>query len=211
MDIHLSEEEQVEALKKWWKENGISVAAGVVIGLGGVFGWQYWNKHQDQVAEEASYQFEQLNTSVAAGLNEPALKQAEVLIGSYQDSSYAIFAALDAAKVMLEQGNSAGAQGHLQWAMDNAEDPSLKQTARLRLARVMLGNGDTDGAEGVLAQAPMDGYQGEVAELRGDIALAKGDQAGARAAYQQALDNQVGSSALVRMKLNDLAVTANDS
>ncbi|MES9874459.1 MAG: tetratricopeptide repeat protein [Candidatus Sedimenticola sp. 6PFRAG7] len=211
MDIHLSEEEQVEALKKWWKENGISVAAGVVIGLGGVFGWQYWNKHQDDLAEQASYQFEILNASVAAGLGDSAVKQAEGLIANFQDSNYAVFAALEAAKLKLEQGDSTGARGQLQWAMDNTSDPSLKQISRLRLARVMLSEGDADAAAGVIAQASKDEFQGEIAELSGDIALAKGDMNGAREAYQQALDNQVGSSALVRIKLNDLSAVASDS
>ncbi|MET0012018.1 MAG: tetratricopeptide repeat protein [Sedimenticola sp.] len=211
MDIHLSEEEQVEALKKWWKQNGFSVAAGIVLGLGGVFGWQYWNKHQDQVSADASYHFEQLNASVAAGLKEPALQQAKALMQHYQDSSYAVFAALDAAKVKVEQGDTAGARVQLQWALDNTSDPSLQQVARLRLARVMLSEGAADEAASVLAQAPVDGYQGEVAELRGDIALAKGDENAARAAYQQALDNKVGSSALVRMKLDDLSTATSGS
>ncbi|MET0048357.1 MAG: tetratricopeptide repeat protein [Sedimenticola sp.] len=211
MDIHLSEEEQVEALKKWWKQNGFSVAAGIVLGLGGVFGWQYWNKHQDQVSADASYHLEQLNASVAAGLKEPALQQARALMQHYQDSSYAVFAALDAAKVKVEQGDNAGARVQLQWAMDNASDASLKQVARLRLVRVMLSEGAADEAASVLAQAPVDGYQGEVAELRGDIALAKGDENAARAAYQQALDNKVGSSALVRMKLDDLSTATSGS
>ena len=38
MDVYTSEDEQVEALKKWWKENGKSVIGGVIIGAGLLFG-----------------------------------------------------------------------------------------------------------------------------------------------------------------------------
>ena len=42
----LTEEEQVEQLKKWWKENGLSIVGGVVVGLALVFGWRSWQHHQ---------------------------------------------------------------------------------------------------------------------------------------------------------------------
>lgn len=208
INVHLSEEEQVEELKKWWKENGRSVIAGVVLGLGGVLGWQYWNSYQKGVAEEASMQFEQLNNSVAVGSIANATKQAEKLITDHGGSSYATFAALDLAKVKLKQGDKAGAQVQLQWVIDNAPDASLAQVARLRLARVMLSEGNAEGALAVVNQAPTDGFKGDLAELRGDIALKKGDPAGARKAYQEALSGQVSNRALVQMKFDDLAGSA---
>ena len=39
-----TEEEQVEALKSWWKENGKSLIMGVVIAVAAVFGWRGWNQ-----------------------------------------------------------------------------------------------------------------------------------------------------------------------
>lgn len=204
VDVNLSEEEQVEALKKWWKENGKSVAAGIIIGLGGVFGWQYWSQYQQEIAEQASLQFEQLTQSVAA--NSPvAIGQAENLIASNQSSAYALFAALNLAKVKYQQGDITGAKAQLQWVMANADDPSLQQIARLRQARIILNEGQVDEAAALIAQAPVDNYRGDIAELRGDIALSRGDKAAAKTAYSEALEYKVSNNALVQMKLDDLA------
>jgi predicted negative regulator of RcsB-dependent stress response len=204
VDVNLSEEEQVEALKRWWKENGKSVIAGVVLGLGGVFGWQYWGQHQRQVAEQASQQFEQLTESVAAGSG-TAVAQAEALIAGHEGSAYAVFAALNLAKVKFQQGDIDGARERLQWVVANADDQSLRQIARLRLARLLLDQGAVDEASGLIAQAPVDNFKGDIAELRGDIALQKGDREAARQAYMEALEFQVSNSALVQMKVDNLA------
>lgn len=204
VDVNLSEEEQVEALKNWWKENGKSVVAGVVLGLGGVFGWQYWTQHQQQVAEQASQQFEQLTGSVAAG-SAAAVTQAEAVIAQYEQTPYAAFAALSLAKVKFQQGDIDGAKEQLQKVMVKADDPSMQQIARLRLVRLLLDQGALDEASGLIAQAPSDNFKGEIAELRGDIALRKGDRVAARQAYKDALEYQVSNSALVQMKFDDLA------
>ncbi|MCW8906522.1 MAG: tetratricopeptide repeat protein [Sedimenticola sp.] len=207
MDVHLSEEEQVEALKKWWKENGKSVVAGIVLGLGGVFGWQYWGQHQQKLAEEASLQFEQLNQSVQAG-SPTALAQAESLIATYPDSPYALFAALDLAKVKFQQGDLVGAKAQLQWVLDNSEDNSLQQIARLRMARLLLDAGEIEQASAIIGEAPQDNFRGDFAELRGDIALRQGDPAAARLAYAEALEYKVSNPALVQMKHDDLATVS---
>ncbi len=204
MDVHLSEEEQVEALKKWWKENGKSVVAGLVLGLGGVFGWQYWSQQQQLVAEQASLQFEQLAQSVQAA-SPLAVNQAEALINNHQDSTYAVFAALELAKVKVGQNDIPGAIAQLQWVVDNSADPSLQQIARLRMARLMLESGELDKAAALINQAPQDNYRGEFAELRGDLALQRGDRSAAREAYQEALEYAVSNPAVVQMKFDDLA------
>ncbi|WP_428608256.1 YfgM family protein [Sedimenticola sp.] len=204
VDVNLTEEEQVEALKKWWKENGKSVVAGIVMGLGGVFGWQYWTQHQREVAEQASLQFERLSESVVSG-SESAEVQAKALMSGYKGSAYAVFAALELAKVKFQQGDMDGAKSQLQWVLSNADDPSLKQIARLRLGRLLLDQGSVDEAASLIAQAPDDNFKGDIAELKGDIALKKGDRVAARQAYGEALEYKVSNSALVQMKFDDLA------
>ncbi len=205
VDMNLSEEEQVEALKKWWKANGVSAVGGIAIGLAGVFGWQLWNSHQQQIAEQVSMQFEQLNVSVAAGSFEPATKQAEGIITEHQDSTYAVFAALELAKVKVAQGDVVGAQGQLQWVVENAPNPSLAQIARLRIARILLDSGDLDGVSELLKTDSGEGYRGDFSELKGDVALERGDKSSARSLYREALDNQVSNTAVVQMKFDDLA------
>ncbi|RLJ15828.1 hypothetical protein DJ030_18375 [bacterium endosymbiont of Escarpia laminata] len=205
MSVYQTEEEQVEVLKKWWQENGKSVVAGVVIGLGAVFGWQSWGEYKERVGGDASVAFNQMITAVESGDSDSASKQAELLRLEYESSNYAVFAALAQARIKLEAGDSPAARSQLEWAIDNASEPGLKQIAQLRLARVLLSEGDLDGAA---AQAKVDSgaYAGEFAVLRGDIALARQDNNSARDAYSLALASGVGNSALVQMKLDDLAV-----
>ncbi len=205
VDVTLSEEEQVEALKTWWKDNGRSVIAGVVIGLGAVFGWRYWVDYQSGIAQQASMRLVELNQSVASGKRDAASEQAKRIIEKFQGTSYAVFASLNLAKVMLQSGERDGAIAQLKRALENASDNSIKQVVRARIARILLSTEQLDEAEQVVASADSDSFRGEFAELRGDIARARGDEATARAAYQEALDNQVSNSALVQMKLDDLA------
>ena len=45
-----TEEEQVAAIKSWWKENGKSLVLTVAGVLAGVFGWKAWKHKQDNDA-----------------------------------------------------------------------------------------------------------------------------------------------------------------
>ena len=206
VNVTLSEEEQVEALKKWWKENGRSVIGGIILGLSAVFGWRYWVEHQSEIAQQASVQLAELNQTVADGKGDLAREQAKQIIDQFQGTPYAIFAALNLAKVMLQSGEHEGAIAQLKWALDSSDDNSLKQIIRARMARIMMDAGQLDEAEQVVASAASDSYRGEFAELKGDIARARGDKSAASAAYREALEHDVGNSVLVQMKLDDLAL-----
>ncbi len=205
MSTHLSEEEQVEALKNWWKQNGQSAVVGVILGLGAVLGWQGWTQHQKTTSEQAGLQFEQLSLASARGMVDSAVKQAELLKVQFEGSSYAVYAALELARLKLEQGDTAAAREQLEWVLANSSEQPLQQIARLRLARLLLSEGDAAGAQRLVGEAPVDAFAGEFAQLQGDIALANNDQAGARQAYQEALAQNVGDAQLVQMKLDDLA------
>ena len=205
MTAYQTEEEQVEALKRWWKENGTSIIAGVVIGLGGIFGWQAWGNHQDRIGKDASLAFSQLVNAEQQGDLESASKQAELLRLEYESSSYAIFAALTQARLKLEAGDSAAARSQLEWAMQNADDVSLKNLAQLNLARILLSEGDLAGAE-KLAAVEAGGFAGDFAQLRGDIAVAQGDKQAAFEAYTLAMTQEPSNRNLLQMKLDDLAL-----
>ncbi len=205
MSEYLSEEEQVEALKKWWKENGLSIFMGAVLGLGGVFGWKYWIEHRMEVADQASYHFSQMQMAIQADNRESATQQAEILTSEYASSSYGQFAALYLAKAKVDADNPEAARAELEKVINSGKDPSFQQIARLRLARLLLDQKDLDGAAAAIQPMPADQYAGEFEAVRGDIALAKGNRDAARNAYQQALEKGVGDTALVRMKLDDLS------
>jgi predicted negative regulator of RcsB-dependent stress response len=205
MKVYQTEEEQVEAIKKWWKENGTSVVAGLVIGLGAVFGWQGWNSYQDRIGREASVAFYQMLNAVDNRNSELAAQQAERLQTDYASTSYAVLAAMTQARLKVEEGDTNAARARLEWAMQNAADDSLKTLSQLNLARLLLSDGDLEGAS-KLTTVDQGGFAGEFAELRGDIAVAKKELSAARDAYAQALALNVGNAELVQMKLDDLAI-----
>ncbi len=188
MDIHETEEQQVEALKKWWKENGSSIITGVLLGLAVLFGAKAWFSYEESQAGIASNIYTGMMAALEMGQDEVVTERAGVLIADYPRTPYATLAALALAKVKLEQGELEAARVQLQWALDNSDSEMLRQTIRLRLTRVMIDADDLDGAEALLGEVePGAAYAPLYAELNGDILLARGDAGNARAQYEQAL------------------------
>jgi len=206
-----TDEEKVEELKKWWKENGTAVVAGIVIGLGLVFGWRAWVNHNEQVGQRASLAFEHLLMAVNAGQSESATKQAEALTSEYAKSPYAALATLAVAKIRVDQDDLAGAAGALRSALETAPSPGLAKLAAFRLAQVLIADGALDEASAVIdAQDDGGAFSADFDGLRGDIALANGQVAAARDAYQSAIEGGAGLSRLIELKLQDLPA-ASDS
>jgi predicted negative regulator of RcsB-dependent stress response len=200
-----TDEEKIEAIKKWWKANGVAVIGGVVIGLGTVIGWRTWVEHRTQVAQRASIAFEQLQITADSGQTESARKQAEAIVDDYGSTPYAMFAELTAARLALRDGDAVAAASALRAAIDTAPDPALASLAALRLARVQLDQGELEAAAATLDQhAGSDAFAGDFAALRGDIAAAEGRVEDARAAYRTALEAGAGNPRLIELKLQDL-------
>jgi predicted negative regulator of RcsB-dependent stress response len=201
-----TDEEKVEAIKNWWKDNGTSVITGVVIGLGAVFGWRAWVDYQDRVGQQASSAFEQLMASVETGQGDSARKQADALAAEHGSTAYAALAAMVRARVELDAGNPAAARGALEQAIAQAPDPAIAQVAALRLARVLVGEGDLDAATAVIDKhAPGSaGFAADYDALRGDIAAARGKPDEAREAYTRAIAAGAANTALLQLKLDNL-------
>ncbi len=207
METYDSEQEQVEAIKKWWKENGRSVIAGLVIGLGGMVGWKAWVAYQESQAVGASTAYDQLVQIVDSDREEEARQHGDRLVQTYPRSTYAALSALLLARVSMAQGDTEDARHYLQWVIDNASFSQLSQVATLRLARLLLQDGNPDAALSLLTENSPVGLEAAYEETRGDILVAKGDLSGARTAYAHALSSlSVGSSSrdLLQMKLDDL-------
>ncbi|MEJ2611621.1 MAG: tetratricopeptide repeat protein [Candidatus Thiodiazotropha sp.] len=207
MSVYQTEEEQVEAIKRWWKENGTSVIAGLVIGLSGVFGWQAWGNYQDRIGSEASVAFNQMVAAVQRGDSDSAAKQAELLKDNFEGSSYARFAAMTEARLKLESGEPEAAKAKLEWVVQQGGELAITRLAQLNLAKILIDEGTFDAAEKLVA-SDEGGFAGEFTALRGDIALAKGDRIAAAAAYTKAMTEEISHRAIIQMKLDDLAVAA---
>jgi predicted negative regulator of RcsB-dependent stress response len=204
MSTYQTEEEQVEAIKKWWKENGKSVVGGIVLGFAIIGGWQGWQSYQTSQGETASIVFDTMRQAVRSGEQAKAIEEGKRLIGEYGNTAYASFAALELARLAYERSEKAAAREHLQWVTESSPDPAISELARLRLGRLLLDMGEQDALATLLQAQPLPAFAGEFAVLRGDLERARGDQAAAREAYREALTAGVQDEPLLRMKLVDV-------
>lgn len=203
MTAYLNEEEQLEALKRWWRENGRSVVAGAVLGFAIIFGWQGWKSWQQSQGEAASALFENLLVQASGGNREGALEIGRRLLSEFDDSVYASFAALELARLAYEEGNADSATGDLEWVEAHAPDSVIADLARVRLARQLLDQGKLDQVQTRLAALSEGFMPAVVAELEGDLAMRRGDKAAAREAYGRAV-LAAPEEKLLRMKLQQV-------
>ncbi len=213
METYRTEEEQVEALKKWWDENGRSTIAAVVLALAAGFGWQGWQQHQQQQAEQASLLYEEMMQAVGQSgesAQVDSLKtQGERLKAEYPSSTYAQFAALHLARIAVVDGRLQDAESELRWVLTQGPATEVALLAELRLARVKAAMGENQAALDILGAAEPGAYAAAYAEAEGDVYLDLGDEAQAIAAYERALAlaaaSEVGASEALRLKLSYLS------
>ena len=115
-----TDEQTLEEIKKWWKEHGRTVIAGVVLGLGTVIGWTTWKSHQEAKSEELSLRYQALVDTAAQENRTDAMLLADAIIADQPESSYAALSALVAAHSAFKNKDLNRARDYLQWAVDNA-------------------------------------------------------------------------------------------
>ncbi len=197
-----TEDQQIQRIKDFWHEHGKGIIAGLVIGFGLFYGWRYYDAHTMAQKEAASERFETIIAQLEAG-DEQAQVEAQSFIQDNSGDTYAHLLAFELAKQAVEAGELATAVSALQQVRDNASG-ELKAVADVRQARVLLAQEQHDAALNAIANTNEEGFTAMVAELRGDILLAQGDQAGARTAYQAALDASDNNAPLAEIKLNSI-------
>ncbi|EGQ7777684.1 TPA: YfgM family protein [Vibrio parahaemolyticus] len=203
MELYDTEEQQVEAIKDWWKENGKAVIIGAVVGLGGLFGWRYYQDTVIQASETASQSYTTaMNTLQEKGVD--AQSDVQAFIESNEVKEYSILAALQLAKAQVEAKDFAAALEQLKWAQSNTKDAALSPLISYRIARIETEMGNFDAANTELGKVTDTAWAGRIAELRGDIALRQGDKDAAYAAYTEA-QQAADASPTLQMKLDDLA------
>ncbi|CAI2316489.1 YfgM family protein [Vibrio parahaemolyticus] len=203
MELYDTEEQQVEAIKDWWKENGKAVIIGAVVGLGGLFGWRYYQDTVIQASETASQSYTTaMNTLQEKGVD--AQSDVQAFIESNEVKEYSVLAALQLAKAQVEAKDFAAALEQLKWAQSNTKDAALSPLISYRIARIETEMGNFDAANTELGKVTDTAWAGRIAELRGDIALRQGDTDAAYAAYTEA-QQAADASPTLQMKLDDLA------
>lgn len=215
-----TEEEQIEAVKAWWKRNGTSLLLGIGLALALVFGWQAWQNHQVEQRMAAAARFQDLFAALseeetgAEGRRDASVSYAaEQLRTEYGDSAYAVLGVLLEAGHLVDQGKAEEAVERLQWALDNAGDAPMPLVVRERLARAQFAAGNADAALQTLQEASDVGaFASLYKELEGDIHKAQGDIDAARAAYKAASESAsaVSVNPMLRYKMADLAIAGDD-
>jgi predicted negative regulator of RcsB-dependent stress response len=213
MDIYLSEEERIEALKKWWQENAKAIAAGLIIGIALILGWNAWQKNQRAKSEEASVLFQQLGKAVESKQTEPAIKLAERLIEKYQGTPYAPYAILYLVKLKVDAGDLAGAKKPLQDLLASTKDDGIRHIARLRLGEVMMALGESKDVLPFIENIPRDQlgeFESRYEILKGDLYADLKRPREALLAYEKA--KRLGEATpLLELKIIDLATESPQS
>ncbi len=207
------DEEQIEALRRWWQENGRSVIAGIVIGLAALGGWSGWNWYHEKQSLAASAIYEDALGALKQGDYAAVREGANSLRDDYGGTAYAALGALAGARAAVEEGDLDGAREWLRWTVEEGEGAEFASIARARLARVVAAQGNADEALALLdAEAPA-AYEGLFAEVRGDILMQEGEREAAAEAYREALEAEgpVSDPEMVQRKLNRLSGASSDA
>ncbi len=211
MEIYDTEEEQVAALKDWWKANGSSAITGIIAAVIIVAGWNFWQSYQQDKINQASSIYQRLVQAQQKDKAESVDELAGQLSKEYSSTAYGAYALLFRAKAKVKQQDLPAAKSSLEQAIAMTDDAELKHVARTRLIRVSLALQEYEQGLQVIAnvdQSSLGGFEGIYEELKGDLYVAMGRVGEARTAYQAAL--KAGpNSPLLQFKLDDL--TANDS
>lgn len=204
MAYSIEEEQEINQLKDWWKENGKTIIVAFILGVGGMFGWRYWQAHQAEQIAQASAQYDALIYS--AQQDEQAKKaNIEQFVQANSKTAYAVFALLDEAKKATEKQDFAAAEANLKQALTQSQDEVLTSIVALRLSAVQFQLDQLDNALTTLNQVKGESFNARKAILTGDIQVAKGDKVAAKNSFEQA--QQSGSQLeqqMAKMKLNNL-------
>ncbi|MCT7655841.1 tetratricopeptide repeat protein [Oceanimonas sp. NS1] len=205
MDVYSTEEQQIEAIKRWWQEYGKAIILGSAIGLAGLFGWRYYQGHQLETRADGAEAFEQVSRDLASQ-GSAAFDSTAAFVSENQGNSYGELAAMLLAAEAVRANDLELARQQLELALAGMTDDALANTVRLRLARVLIAAGDLDAAQRRLDEVTGDAFAAQLHEVRGDLFRARQQPAEALAAYEAAREaGGVGDNPALTLKLDDLA------
>lgn len=203
MSEYETEDQQIEALKKWLKENLASIVFGLAVGLAAVGGWHYYRGQQNSHAIKASNLYMEAAQLVAfGGKNDNVIEISNQLDNDFADTPYAAITSLLLARTEYKKGNLDNAVTQLQWAVKHASTDPLKQLAILRISRVLIEQKKLDKAMSYLKTEHPSVYDAQYAELKGDVYVARGQLAEARGAYDKAISLSGGNKWLILKRQN---------
>lgn len=187
--LDLEEQEQLAALKAWWRQYGGFLTAVVVVAAVAIAAWTIWTWYQRDQSIQASNSYEQLQKAARASDVKAVRDLTGNILEHYSRSVYAPMAALLAAKVHFQAGDLKTAKVQLQWAMDHARSREVKEISRLRLSVLLIDEGALEEASKLLDAKPAEGFTGLFGMVGGDLLVAQNKLPEARRMYKSALES----------------------
>ncbi|MHB1231827.1 MAG: YfgM family protein [Burkholderiales bacterium] len=207
MALDLEEQEQIDALKAWWKEHGNKVMIGLTVFVLAIVGFRVWSGYQAKQTSAAVVLFDVLRQELATNDVKKMRDTGGQLIDKYPRTIYATDAAMILAKANFESGDAKSAKAQYQWVIEHAKQSQSKDLARLRLAAVLLDEKNFTAARQQLDGAHDAAFDPLFNDLKGDMYSQQGQAREARAAYQAAIDKLTQDSPFkryVQLKLDAL-------
>lgn len=213
VDDYLSDREQEEALRTWWRDNWRWILGGVVLGIALLFGWFRWKDYREDRGIAAGTQYEAVRVASEARKLEDAQKALAELTAEHDSSPYAQQGRLLVAKLLVDAGKFDEAGAVLREVSEKTQDEELAAVAKMRLARVLIQQGKHDEAIALLNIEELGAFAAAAREIRGDANVAKGDETAARAEYAAALaaDDAQVDRAMLELKLQEVGGSTADS
>ena len=212
--LDLQEQEQLDALKAFWKKQGNLITWTLVLVLGAFAAWNGWNYWQRDQAVKAGAMFEELDRAAAAGDAEKTARVFADMQQRFPKVPITQQGGLTAAKVQVDKGQADAAKASLTWVAENGAEEEMRTIARLRLAAVQADAKQFDEALKTLAAATAPEFTALVADRRGDVLMAQGKKPEARAAWEAAyaaMDPKVDYRRLIEAKLMSVGVVPGEA
>lgn len=201
--MQLSDQEQKQLIKDWWKQYGNSILIAILVFAVANFGWRYWQQYQNRRLEAASVTYVQMMNAHDSKKDTEVNLFAKHLMQDFASSPYASLAAFMLAKDAVQANNLNLALEQLNWVIAHARDHYLIQIAKIRAARILITLNKAQDAFNLLTKVDAPELLTAVAEARGDALMALGNRDAAAKSYKEALDaaNQEAASPLLKLKL----------
>lgn len=201
-----NDELQEEQVKKFIKEYGPWIVAGLVIGLGSMFTWRNYQAAQDSAAQAKTSAYEQVLEQLQSSDGLANTEFANTALTEFEGSSYAALTRMQLAAIAVNDGDLDEAAQLLSMAIKETSRVELQSLISLRLARVEIARGEFELAQKALANVANDGFTALKKEVEGDLLFAQGQLSAAKTAYAQAIGlSASGANPFLQMKLDNLA------
>ncbi|MDP3268944.1 MAG: tetratricopeptide repeat protein [Legionella sp.] len=209
MSVYMTEDEQLEIMKKWWKRYGNIVTIIASLVLLSIAGYRYMHWHQDKMTQQASNTYENMMIAFSNHNIKSVRSYANQLIKDYDKTVYADVAHMTLAKVYISKDKLDKAREELQIVATKSHMNPLKQIAKIRIARIYAAEKSYSNALNELSTIDDKTYLPVINELKGDIYSATGQYPEAINAYKLAIDevkNNGMGNLFLEMKTNELAM-----